>query len=67
MFFFIDESGQDHKEAPYEILAGIAIHEQDLWNIIQAIQNLELEIFGVRLLDVGGRNKRKEITKEESV
>jgi len=30
MFLFIDESGQDHQGAPYEILAGIAVREQDL-------------------------------------
>lgn len=24
-FLFIDESGQDHKSSPYEVLAGIAI------------------------------------------
>jgi uncharacterized protein DUF3800 len=27
-FLFIDESGQDHREAPYEVLAGVAIEDR---------------------------------------
>lgn len=45
---FIDESGQDHRESPYEVLAGVAIEDRDLWNLIQAIQDAELRIFGTR-------------------
>lgn len=44
-FLFIDESGQDHKASPYEVLAGIAVEDQDLWNLIVAIQHLEERIF----------------------
>jgi hypothetical protein len=44
-FLFIDESGQDHRASPYEVLAGIAIEDQDLWNLIVAIQHLEERIF----------------------
>lgn len=44
-FLFIDESGQDHKASPYEVLAGIAIEDQDLWNLIVAVQHLEERIF----------------------
>ena len=65
MFLFIDESGQDHKEAPYEILAGVAICEQDLWNFILAIQSLENEIFGVRLAEVGVEIKGKKLLKKK--
>jgi hypothetical protein len=36
MLFFIDESGHDHGDAPYEVLAAVAIAERDLWNLIQA-------------------------------
>lgn len=65
MLLFIDESGQDHTTAPYEILAGVAIREQDLWNWVQAVQGLELEIFGVRLADVGVEIKGKKLLKSK--
>ena len=44
-FLFIDESGQDRTASPYEVLAGIAVEDQDLWNLIVAIQQLEERIF----------------------
>lgn len=64
MLLFVDESGHDRRESPYEILAGVAIKEQDLWNLIQAIQNLEIEIFGVRLANVGVEMKGKKLLKK---
>lgn len=45
---FIDESGQDHQNSPYEVLAGVAVEDRDLWNLIQAVQDAELRIFGCR-------------------
>jgi len=33
-FLFIDESGQDHHDSPYEVLAGIAIEDKYLWSFI---------------------------------
>ena len=47
-FLFVDESGHDRSESPYEILAGIAIEDRDLWNLIQAVQEAEIRIFGQR-------------------
>lgn len=67
MLLFIDESGQDHRESPYEILAGVAIREQDLWNLILAIQNLETEIFGIRLANVGVEIKGKKLLKAKTL
>jgi hypothetical protein len=34
---FIDESGHDRKEAPYEVLAGLAVEDQKLWGLIQRV------------------------------
>jgi hypothetical protein len=65
MLLFIDESGQDHHGPPYEILASVAIREQDLWNLIQAIQSLEVEIFGLRLAEVGIEIKGKKLLKSK--
>ena len=47
-FLFVDESGQDHRESPYEVLAGLAIDDRDLWNLIQSVQLTEVECFGTR-------------------
>lgn len=48
---FLDESGHDHKAAPYEVTGGIAIHVSRLWPLVQQLQRLELDVFGVRLSD----------------
>ena len=46
---FLDESGHDHKQMPYEVRGGIAVHAGQLWPLVQAIQRLELDCFGVEL------------------
>jgi hypothetical protein len=63
MLFFVDESGSDRSETPYEVLAGVAIRERDLWNLVQAIQATEREVFGVRLAEVGVELKGKKLLK----
>lgn len=47
-FLFVDESGQDRRESPYEVLAGIIIQDSTLWNLVREIQEVELRIFGLR-------------------
>ncbi len=47
-FLFVDESGHDRKASPYEVLAGIAIQDRDLWNLIKALHEAELRHFGRR-------------------
>lgn len=47
-FLFIDESGQDRVESPYEVLAGVTVEDRDLWNLIQTIQESEVRHFGTR-------------------
>lgn len=46
---FMDESGHDHKNMPYEVRGGVAIHAGQLWPFVQAMQRLELECFGGQL------------------
>ncbi len=48
ILLFIDESGQDHRESPYEVLAGVAVEDRDLWNLVCAIQDAEIDTFGTR-------------------
>ena len=52
--FFMDESGHDHGEAPYEVRGGIAIHVSKLWNLVQDIRDLELQCFGCRREEIKG-------------
>ena len=54
MLIFIDESGQDHADMPCEVLAGVAIAEDNLWTLVKAIRSVEKEHFGDYL-----RNLRK--------
>jgi len=46
---FLDESGHDHKNTPYEVRGGIALQDARLWPFVQAMQRLELDCFGCQL------------------
>jgi hypothetical protein len=46
---FVDESGVDQHDSPYEVLAGVAIQDQQLWNLVCRIQDAEVEHFGRRV------------------
>jgi len=48
-FLFVDESGSDRGESPYEVLAGISIEDRNLWGFITKIQEVEKEYFGQRI------------------
>lgn len=50
---FLDESGHDHRNAPYEVHGGFAIHARKLWPFISAIRTLEQSIFGADLREYG--------------
>jgi len=47
--FFIDESGNDRKQMPYEIHGGILVPMSRAWSLIRAIKDAELRLFGVEL------------------
>ena len=65
-FLFIDESGQDHRESPYEVLAGIAVEDRDLWNLVKAMQEAELRHFGVRYSAGERELKAKKLLKRKT-
>ena len=46
---FLDESGHDHQNMPYEVRGGVAIHTGRLWPFVQSMLRLELECFGCQL------------------
>jgi hypothetical protein len=64
-FLFIDESGQDRRDSPYEVLAGVAVEDRDLWHLIQAIQEAEINHFGMRYSSGDRELKAKRILKRK--
>jgi hypothetical protein len=64
-FLFVDESGQDGGETPYMVLAGAAVENRQLWGLIQAIQEAELDHFGRRYSGAGRELKGKKILKRK--
>lgn len=65
-FLFIDESGQDHRDSPYEVLAGLSVEDRDLWNLIQAVQDAEVRNFGTRYSHGQRELKAKKILKKKT-
>lgn len=63
MLFFIDESGTDHKVAPYEILGGIGIRETDAWPLICDLQAAQQRFFGTELSEIGIECKGSQLLK----
>lgn len=53
-FLFVDESGQDGRNSPYEVLAGVAVEDRELWRLIQALKESQEAHFGIRLFDAYG-------------
>lgn len=53
-FLFLDESGQDGKYSPYEVLAGLAVEDRRLWKLIQSLKEAQENNFGLRLFDAYG-------------
>lgn len=64
-FLFIDESGQDHKASPYEVLARVAIEDQDLWNLIVTVQDAEERYFMRRYSSDRAELKGKKLLKSK--
>ncbi|MEZ6087032.1 MAG: DUF3800 domain-containing protein [Pirellulaceae bacterium] len=48
---FLDESGHDHQQMPYEVRGGIALQDRRVWPFVRAMASLEENCFGVRLAD----------------
>ncbi|MBM3475605.1 MAG: DUF3800 domain-containing protein [Armatimonadetes bacterium] len=52
MLLFLDESGTDHGDMPYQVVGGIAIREQQLWRFVQDLAALQQQCFGGRLREL---------------
>jgi hypothetical protein len=64
--FFVDESGQDHRESPYEVLGGIVVEDSRIWPLITAIQQAEAEHFGRRTTHATDELKAKRLLKTKT-
>jgi hypothetical protein len=64
-FLFIDESGQDRQESPYEVLAGVAIKDVNLWKLMQELHDTEIAHFGRRYSAGTHELKGKKILKRK--
>src|SRR6185437_9507224 len=60
---FIDESGHDRKLAPYEVLAGMAVQDHHVWDLIKELHAAELRRFGRRYSAGTDELKGKKILK----
>jgi len=43
---FMDESGHDHRQMPYEVRGGVALSVSRLWRFVEEIHQAEQECFG---------------------
>ncbi len=63
-FLFVDESGG--QEAPFHVLAGITVEDRDLWNLVLALQEAEIRIFGRRYTSNDRELKAKKLLKTKT-
>ena len=65
-FLFIDESGQDRGASPYEVLAGVAVEDRAIWNLIVDVHDAEVEFFGQRITPGELELKAKKLLKAKT-
>ncbi|MFA6004462.1 MAG: DUF3800 domain-containing protein [Elusimicrobiota bacterium] len=58
-FLFVDESGHDRKLAPAEVLGGFAIRDGALWSFIQAVYELQRDLFGITYPELNALRREK--------
>lgn len=63
---FLDESGHDFRESPYEVIAGIAVEDKSIWNLIREIHLLEENIFGIRYSNGERELKARKLLKKKT-
>lgn len=63
---FLDESGNDLKQSPYEVIAGVAIEDRNIWTLIREVHLLEENIFGRRYSLGNNELKAKKILKRKT-
>jgi len=64
--FFVDESGHDHRESPYEVRSAVAIHDSQLWDLVLHLKRAEQEHFGTAYSGSGRELKAKRLLKRKT-
>jgi len=62
VLLFLDESGTDRRDTPYEVTGGIAIGEDRLWEFVQDVDEAQRACFGDVLREVAPRHEFKATT-----
>ena len=55
---FVDESGQDQRQSPYEVLAGLAVEDRKIWRLIRELSDAQQHFFGMRLFEAYGKEAK---------
>jgi len=63
---FMDESGHDRQDSPYEVLAGVCVEDRDLWNLIREVHDAETHFFGQRITAGNLELKAKKLLKRKT-
>ncbi|HZX35360.1 MAG TPA: DUF3800 domain-containing protein [Thermodesulfobacteriota bacterium] len=63
---FLDESGIDRRESPYEVLAGICVKDLNLWDLTCDIHDSEVDYFGKRITAGEMEFKGKKLLKKKT-
>lgn len=63
---FVDESGQDQRDSPYAVLAGAAVHDSQLWDLVCDIRDAEVHVFGGPVSRASHELKSRELLKKKS-
>jgi len=61
----MDESGHDHKQMPYEMRGGVALHASRVWSFAVGVRDLEIRTFGAHLHDYGSELKGEKLLNKE--
>lgn len=64
---FLDESGHDHRNMPYEVRGGIALHAGKLWPFVKDLQRIERESFGAHLHEFKTEIKGEKLLNKERI
>jgi hypothetical protein len=65
-FLFVDESGADVRQTPYEVLAGVVVRDRELWDLIVEIGKVEVSYFGQRISSGALELKAKKLLKKKT-
>ena len=63
----MDESGHDHKNMPFEVRGGVALHSGSIWNFTTDWQEAVMKSFGPHFYENGGEIKGSKLLDRKKV